>query len=230
MFNGTTSGKENFDKLLNTAMERKIPLYAIQQGMSYKADKETSLHFIAPDLAHMDVNVSSSLPVSEHQNHDSVVFLLEMAGASMLFTGDMDAAAEQDLLYMIQDGSLAAQFEHKGADIGVTEGVVQRVLTRPLQVDSKDASAAASVSIDVLKVAHHGSKTSSTEAWLQYWSAKTAVISAGVNNTYGHPNPGVMERLEATGSDIYRTDQMGEVQIRVKDGKIDIRYKLFGVE
>ncbi|MET1175060.1 ComEC/Rec2 family competence protein [Paenibacillus amylolyticus] len=229
IFNGTTSGKENFDKLLDTAMERKIPLYAIQQGMSYKADKETSLHFIAPDLAHMDVNESGNLPVSEHQNHDSVVFLLEMAGASMLFTGDMDAAAEQDLLYMIQDGSLAAQFEQKGADIGVTEGFVQRVLTRPLQVDSKDASAA-SVSIDVLKVAHHGSKTSSTEAWLQYWNAKTAVISAGVNNTYGHPNPGVMERLEATGSEIYRTDQMGEVQMRVKDGEIDVRYKLVGVE
>ncbi|MFL0375734.1 ComEC/Rec2 family competence protein [Paenibacillus amylolyticus] len=231
MFNGTTSGKDNFDKLLNTAMERKIPLYAIQQGMSYKADKETSLHFIAPDLAHMDVNVSGSLPVSEHQNHDSVVFLLDMDGTSMLFTGDMDAAAEQDLLYMIQDGSLAAQFEQKGADIGVTEGVVQRVLTRPLQVNLNDASAATtSVSIDVLKVAHHGSKTSSTEAWLQYWNAKTAVISAGVNNTYGHPNPGVMERLEATGSEIYRTDQMGEVQMRVKDGKIDIRYKLVGVK
>ncbi|WP_339166612.1 ComEC/Rec2 family competence protein [Paenibacillus sp. FSL R5-0341] len=230
MFNGTTSGKENFDKLLDTAMERKIPLYAIQQGMSYKADKETSLHFIAPDLAHVDVNVSGSLPVSEHQNHDSVVFLLDMAGTSMLFTGDMDAAAEQDLLYMIQDGSLAAQFEQKGVDIGVTEGVVQRVLTRPLQDNSNDLSASSSISIDVLKVAHHGSKTSSTEAWLQYWNAKTAVISAGVNNTYGHPNPGVMERLEATGSDIYRTDQMGEVQMRVKDGKIDVRYKLFGVE
>ncbi|CAM4235656.1 ComEC/Rec2 family competence protein [Paenibacillus xylanexedens] len=229
MFNGTTSGKDNFDKLLDTAMERKIPLYAIQQGMSYKAGKETILHFIAPDLAHMDVNESDNLPVSEHQNHDSVVFLLEMAGASMLFTGDMDAAAEQDLLYMIQDGSLAAQFAQKGADIGVTEGVVQRVLTRPLQIDSNDASAA-SVSIDVLKVAHHGSKTSSTEAWLQYWNAKTAVISAGVNNTYGHPNPGVMERLEATGSDIYRTDQMGEVQMRVKDGKIDVRYKLVEIE
>ncbi|RPK28062.1 ComEC/Rec2 family competence protein [Paenibacillus xylanexedens] len=230
MFNGTTSGKDNFDKLLDTAMERKIPLYAIQQGMSYKADKQTSLHFIAPDLAHMDVNESGNVPVSEHQNHDSVVFLLEMAGASMLFTGDMDAPAEQDLLYMIQDGSLAAQFEQKGADIGVTEGGVQRVLTGLLRDNSNDYSASSSVSIDVLKVAHHGSKTSSTEAWLQYWNAKTAVISAGVNNTYGHPNPGVMERLEATGSDIYRTDQMGEVQMRVKDGNIDIRYKLVGVE
>lgn len=222
MFNGTTSGKDSFDKLLNTAMERKIPLYAIQQGMSYKADKQTSLHFIAPDLAHMDVNVSGSLPVSEYQNHDSVVFLLEMAGTSMLFTGDMDAAAEQDLLYMIQDGSLAAQFERQKVKGGIVDNVVSNEL---IQKFSKSP-----ISIDVLKVAHHGSKTSSTEAWLQYWSAKTAVISAGVNNTYGHPNPGVMERLEATGSEIYRTDQMGEVQMRVKDGKIDIRYKLGGVE
>ncbi|WP_336762017.1 ComEC/Rec2 family competence protein [Paenibacillus sp. USHLN196] len=229
MFNGTTSGKDNFDKLLNTAMERKIPLYAIQQGMSYKADKETSLHFIAPDLEHMEIETSGSLPVSEHQNHDSVVFLLDMAGTSMLFTGDMDAAAEQNLLYMIQDGSLAEAFEQRGADLGVAEGVVQRVLTRPLRVNSNNASTK-SVSIDVLKVAHHGSKTSSTEAWLQYWKAKTAVISAGVNNTYGHPNPGVMERLEATGSEIYRTDQMGEVQMRVKDGEIDIRYKLVDKE
>ncbi|WP_433581821.1 hypothetical protein [Paenibacillus amylolyticus] len=141
MFNDTTSGKENFDKLLDTAMERNIPLYAIQQGMSYKADKETSLHFIAPDLAHMEVEASGSLPVSEHQNHDSVVFLLEMAGASLLFTRDMDAAAEQDLLYMIQDGSLAAQFEQKGADLGVNEGGAQRVLIHPLQINSNDASA-----------------------------------------------------------------------------------------
>ncbi|PYY27521.1 ComE operon protein 3 [Paenibacillus illinoisensis] len=80
--------------------------------------------------------------------------------------------------------------------------------------------------VDVLKVAHHGSKTSSTEAWLQYWSAQSAVISAGANNTYGHPNPGVLERLEAVGSQIYRTDQMGEIQMRIKDGKIDVRQKL----
>ncbi|MNI78059.1 ComEC family competence protein [compost metagenome] len=83
-----------------------------------------------------------------------------------------------------------------------------------------------SISIDVLKVAHHGSKTSSTEAWLQYWNAKTAVISAGLNNTYGHPNAGVLERLEDTGSEIYRTDLMGETQMWVKDGEIKIRHKL----
>ncbi|WJH28300.1 hypothetical protein N6H13_25055 [Paenibacillus sp. CC-CFT742] len=107
---------------------------------------------------------------------------------------------------MIQDGSLAASFNQE----------------RELFSLSSSTRAA----VDVLKVAHHGSKTSSTEAWLQYWNAQSAVISAGANNTYGHPNPGVLERLEAVGSQIYRTDQMGEIQMRIKDGKIDVRQKL----
>ncbi|WDQ32147.1 hypothetical protein PTQ21_27835 [Paenibacillus marchantiae] len=52
------------------------------------------------------------------------------------------------------------------------------------------------------------------------------MISAGANNTYGHPNPGVLERLVNSGTEIYRTDQMGEIQMKIKDGKIDVRYKL----
>ncbi|QOS80323.1 ComEC/Rec2 family competence protein [Paenibacillus sp. JNUCC31] len=224
MFNGTTSGTDNFEKLLDTAIEKEIPLYAIRQGMSYAPDGETNLRFVYPDLE-KTMDVGDRLPVSEHQNHDSVVFLLEMAGASLLFTGDMDAAAEQDLLFMIQDGSLAASFGQHDADAALADDSVQELFTHH-SGEEQEANISMPVSIDVLKIAHHGSKTSSTEAWLQYWNAKTAVISAGVNNTYGHPNPGVLGRLEATGADIYRTDQMGEVQMKIKDGKIDVRYKL----
>ncbi|WP_024628510.1 MULTISPECIES: ComEC/Rec2 family competence protein [unclassified Paenibacillus] len=221
MFNGTTSGTANFEKLLDTAIEKKIPLYAIRQGMSYAPDGETRLHFIYPDLE-KTMDTGERLPVSEHQNHDSVVFMLEMAGASLLFTGDMDAAAEQDLLYMIQDGSLAASFVQQDADAALADVSVQEMFTRQAGENHEDAP----VTIDVLKVAHHGSKTSSTEAWLQYWNASASVISAGANNTYGHPNPGVLERLVDSGTDIYRTDQMGEIQMRIKDGDIDVRYKL----
>ncbi|WP_310142778.1 ComEC/Rec2 family competence protein [Paenibacillus amylolyticus] len=243
MFNGTTSGKSNFDKLIDTAIERNIPLYAIRQGLSYVADEETTLHFINPDLDTLHLEAEDGIPVSEHQNHDSVVFLLNMAGASFLFTGDMDAAAEQDLLHMIQNGSLATQFERQNVKGGIVNKDVPLELMKMISSNKTvgkvtgDAEETAtkeveeeSISIDVLKVAHHGSKTSSTEAWLQHWNAKTAVISAGVNNTYGHPNPGVMERLGETGSEIYRTDQMGEIQMRVKGGEIDIRYKLEGRE
>ena len=67
--------------------------------------------------------------------------------------------------------------------------------------------------VDVLKVAHHGSKTSSTEALLSATRPKAAIISAGANNRYGHPAPEVLARLKNAGSTVYRTDQQGAVTL-----------------
>ncbi|MBS4761566.1 DNA internalization-related competence protein ComEC/Rec2 [Carnobacteriaceae bacterium zg-ZUI252] len=65
------------------------------------------------------------------------------------------------------------------------------------------------LTVDVLKVGHHGSKTSTGQAFLERLKPKIALISAGKNNRYGHPNKEVLERLsECT---IYRTDQQGSV-------------------
>ncbi|MBP1992890.1 DNA internalization-related competence protein ComEC/Rec2 [Paenibacillus eucommiae] len=80
--------------------------------------------------------------------------------------------------------------------------------------------------IDVLKVAHHGSKTSSTQEWINYWKPRLAVISVGETNSYGHPSLEVLQRLEQQDMVIYRTDQMGEVQIKVKSGILYERTKL----
>ncbi|TVY09101.1 ComEC/Rec2 family competence protein [Paenibacillus cremeus] len=81
-------------------------------------------------------------------------------------------------------------------------------------------------SIDVLKVAHHGSKSSTSEAWLNAWRPKHAVISAGVGNVYGHPNAQVIDRLNAHNVRIHRTDRQGEIQMQVKKGSIFMRTKL----
>ncbi|WEK53091.1 MAG: DNA internalization-related competence protein ComEC/Rec2 [Candidatus Cohnella colombiensis] len=80
--------------------------------------------------------------------------------------------------------------------------------------------------IDVLKVGHHGSKTSTTEGWLVKWHPAEAVISVGRNNLYGHPHPTVMERLNDYGVAVYRTDLNGEVQYRItSDGSMERRTK-----
>ena len=71
---------------------------------------------------------------------------------------------------------------------------------------------------DVLKVAHHGSKTSSTAEFLDAVSPAYAVISAGFENSYGHPNRDVLDRLEQHRAAIFRTDQDGLVTIR-SDGR-----------
>jgi competence protein ComEC len=67
---------------------------------------------------------------------------------------------------------------------------------------------------DVLKVAHHGSRTSSTELFLDAVQPTFAVISAGFENSYGHPNREVVQRLEQRGAAVLRTDLDGLVTIR----------------
>lgn len=84
--------------------------------------------------------------------------------------------------------------------------------------------------LDVLKIAHHGSKYSSSQEWLDYWQPRTAVISVGAGNLYGHPAPDVLDRLTHIGTQVFRTDQMGEVQLEVRKEGIVSRTKINEVD
>ncbi|WP_232510254.1 DNA internalization-related competence protein ComEC/Rec2 [Paenibacillus crassostreae] len=80
--------------------------------------------------------------------------------------------------------------------------------------------------VDIMKVAHHGSKTSTAEEWLSQWKAAIAVISAGVNNSYGHPHSDVVARITAQGMRIFRTDQQGEIQMKFLHDDVWVKNKL----
>ena len=71
------------------------------------------------------------------------------------------------------------------------------------------------LSATVLKVAHHGSISSSFEEFLKSVQPKIALIGVGENNLYGHPNSEVLARLARFGIKIYRTDEDGEISIIV---------------
>ncbi len=73
--------------------------------------------------------------------------------------------------------------------------------------------------VDVLKVAHHGSATSTTPAFLSAARPRLALVSVGAANRYGHPSPDVVGRLIAAGSQVLRTDQLGTVVVRT-DGRV----------
>lgn len=133
-------------------------------------------------------------PFVKEQNHRSIVFRLDMEKASFLFTGDMDELAEREVLEL-------------------EKSAVNRAGAGSLQEPS----------VDVMKVAHHGSKTSTSAAWLAYWHPAAALISVGASNTYGHPHPTVMDRLNRQKVRVYRTDTQGEVQMRVRSGNIEVR-------
>ena len=74
--------------------------------------------------------------------------------------------------------------------------------------------------IDVLKVGHHGSKTSSSEDFIDKINPRYSVISVGKNNRYGHPNKEVLENLN--NSKIYRTDEVGSIMFKIKNSKLKI--------
>lgn len=74
--------------------------------------------------------------------------------------------------------------------------------------------------IDVLKVGHHGSKTSSSNNFIDEINPKYSVISVGKNNRYGHPNDNVLDNLND--SKIYRTDEDGSIMFKIKSNKLEI--------
>ena len=74
--------------------------------------------------------------------------------------------------------------------------------------------------IDVLKVGHHGSKTSSSKKFIDEIEPKYSIISVGKNNRYGHPNNEVLNNIKD--SKIYRTDLDGSIMFKIKNDKFKI--------
>ena len=78
--------------------------------------------------------------------------------------------------------------------------------------------------IDVLKVGHHGSKTSSSKDFINYINPKYSIISVGKNNLFGHPNKEVLKVLEQ--SEIFRTDKNGSIEFKITKENLLVKYYL----
>ena len=77
--------------------------------------------------------------------------------------------------------------------------------------------------VNYLKVAHHGSRNSSSDDFISVVHPDISVISAGVDNSYGHPHKETLSRLKAVNSKIIRTDERGEVILTFDDGAVSVR-------
>ncbi|MEO5704132.1 MAG: ComEC/Rec2 family competence protein [Candidatus Limnocylindrales bacterium] len=77
--------------------------------------------------------------------------------------------------------------------------------------------------VDLLKVAHHGSRTASTAPFLEAARPRVAVVSAGAGNSYGHPAPATLERLHQLAGRTYRTDTDGTVEVAFDGPSIRVR-------
>jgi competence protein ComEC len=73
---------------------------------------------------------------------------------------------------------------------------------------------------DILKVGHHGSQTSSSEAFLAAVRPRLALVSVGAANKYGLPTPAIMDRLAADGAQVLRTDRLGSIVARTDGHRV----------
>ena len=99
-----------------------------------------------------------------------------------------------------------------GAETLLLAGDIERPSERRILAEEQP------VGVNFLKVAHHGSKTSTTDPFLSATHPAFAAISVGRDNIFGHPSPEVIERLEAAGVRVYRTDRDGAITAST-DGK-----------
>lgn len=83
------------------------------------------------------------------------------------------------------------------------------------------ANGSADIDVDVLKVGHHGSNTSSSSLFLNKVTPEYAVISVGSNN-YGHPDDETLRRLEGTGAEVLRTDKLGTITMTTDGDSISL--------
>lgn len=113
------------------------------------------------------------------------------------------------------EGSLVLAVEFRGFSMlctGDVEAEGENVLVRRLQGKN----------YTVLKVAHHGSKYSSSKAFLQVAQPKIAIISAGENNSYGHPHQETLKRLKDIRCQVYETVQNGAITLQTDGNTLTI--------
>lgn len=130
---------------------------------------------------------------------------------------DLDAPLKVRLLWLdveaadVNEGSLVAHVTYGNTTVLLTGdigcGTEDRILASGFDLD-----------VDVLKIAHHGSAGSTCDPWLSATTPRIGVISAAGDNAYGHPHPATLDRLEAHGVTVHRTDRQGTIVLET-DGE-----------
>ncbi len=161
---------------------------------------------VSPSLHYSEANVA--LIDVAHLRGVNVVTDLEIDGFSLIFP---TAESVVDVHGNPNEASVVVMFDD-GAHKFLFMGDVGFEVENQLKLDE----------VDVLKVGHHGSKYSSSRAFLDMADPDWAVVSTGEGNRYGHPHPATMRRLETGGALIWRTDLEGGVMFRSYTGRLEV--------
>ncbi|HEY4690829.1 MAG TPA: ComEC/Rec2 family competence protein [Anaerolineae bacterium] len=109
--------------------------------------------------------------------------------------------------------------------IKLTYGSISFMFTGDAEEPEEQAILASGTNVrsTVLKVGHHGSRSSTSEPFLTAVDPQIGIISAGQGNRYGHPHQEILDRLNAAGVTIYRTDQSGTITVTTDGSTLNVQ-------
>lgn len=145
--------------------------------------------------------------------------------------GDVLTLGELSLTCLYPDASVRADRNQQSLVLRVDYGGFHMLLTGDMSADgerdllSGDQADAGLSGIQILKVAHHGSDTATSQAWLERIAPGFAVVSYGEGNRYGHPGAQVLKRLKEGGTVLFETGKQGAVTVET-DG-VTARFHTF---
>ncbi|MEW9123352.1 MAG: DNA internalization-related competence protein ComEC/Rec2 [Thermotaleaceae bacterium] len=169
--------REEWGSMEKICANKRIPVFQVTKGDRIEVGKEVIIYILSPDKELIKGS-------RDDANNNSLVLLVAYLKRKILFTGDIEKEAEEQLVR-----------EYSPMDI------------------------------DLLKIAHHGSRFSTTEEFLDVFLPKIAVIQVGRNN-FGHPHQQVLDKLSHRNISVYRNDRNGAVRITFNRDKIRVNTML----
>ena len=154
--------------------------YTDQQGLEVTIPEPGDVFMLGDENTGTSLMVMGPVQSYAETNDTSIVLMVSFGDNRFLFTGDMEVAAENDMLDH-WDGRM-------------------------------------DWNVDVLKVGHHGSNTSSGYRFVYETDPEYAIISVGEDNSYGHPHEEIVSRYNDAGVPMFRTDELGTI-LAVSDGE-----------
>ena len=156
--------------------------------------------------------------VQDNKNFQELTELAKAAGTRVIYVnaGDRVRYGETTLKVLWPEaGATGKEVNEDAMVIEMTNGAFKGVFTGDIGKDTEDKLLQKGVleDVDFLKVAHHGSKYSTGEEFLSVVKPELSVISCSATNTYGHPSPDTLKRLENSGSKVLITKDVGAVTI-----------------
>lgn len=219
---------EGYEELVELAGQNGITVQLLHEGQQLQ-DGELLFQCLHPSKGYR----------AEDLNETSMVLLVTYREFSMLLTGDVQGAGEEHLTQELQDwkepGVTQMQdvIRISGEEESMEEESIEEQSIEDERIEeqieekrpqNKMGANHTETELTILKVAHHGSKNSTSEEFLKAANPKLAIISCGEGNRYGHPHEETLERLEKVDIPWFCTKDYGAITVTVDDkSRVQVR-------